>query len=477
MLRKFIYPILCLPICLYLTSHKALLSQGQDNIDKVLKEKGNKIFIDYSEIKNIIIQNNLELKSLKELLSSSTFNLSSKIAKRYPSLDLQANGLPKYVIGKNYNSNSSTTETSQFSVNPSLNLRWDLIDPLRGPEIKIAKDNYKIAKNNYEIKQKDLIQEAKSRYHKFQKSYKDIQNKKYSLNLSITSLKDAQSKFDAGIGTKFEVLEADAQLSRDKQILNEKTIQHKINKLLLKEILNIKGDFEIQKEQKVIGSWNHKLYKNINYGLSKNLSLKNSKLQKSIKEHQAKHYLNANKPNIYISNTLSSSFSKGDTLAIAIDPKESGSTYNNTISLNLSWKIFNGGQNKNSYKSSKADAQSEQYSYENLANVLKTNISKSYLNLKLNQEKILSSLKEISSTNESLRLARLRYEIGISTLKDVLVRQKELSNANYKHIDAVYNYNLNLDELERLTFLEINKICNKEDTFIKSEDQSICDIS
>ena len=167
MLRKFIYPILCLPICLYLTSHKALLSQGQDNIDKVLKEKGNKIFIDYSEIKNIILQNNLELKSLKELLSSSTFNLSSKIAKRYPSLDLQANGLPKYVIGKNYNSNSSTTETSQFSVNPSLNLRWDLIDPLRGPEIKIAKNNYKIAKNNYEIKQKDLIQEAKSRYHKF----------------------------------------------------------------------------------------------------------------------------------------------------------------------------------------------------------------------------------------------------------------------------------------------------------------------
>ena len=99
------------------------------------------------------------------------------------------------------------------------------------------------------------------------------------------------------------------------------------------------------------------------------------------------------------------------------------------------------------------------------------------MNLKLNEEKIISSLKEISSTKESLRLARLRYEVGISTLKDVLVRQKELSNANYKHIDAVYNYNLNLDELERLTFLEINKICNKEDTFIKSEDQSICDIS
>ena len=140
---------------------------------------------------------------------------------------------------------SSTTKTSQFSANPSLNIKLDLIDPLKGSEIKIAKDNYEIAKNNYEIKKKDLLQEAKSRYHKLQKSYQDIKNKKLSLDLSITSLKDAQSKFDAGIGTKFEVLEADAQLSRDKQSLNEKKIQHQINKIALKEILNIKGDFEL----------------------------------------------------------------------------------------------------------------------------------------------------------------------------------------------------------------------------------------
>ena len=98
------------------------------------------------------------------------------------------------------------------------------------------------------------------------------------------------------------------------------------------------------------------------------------------------------------------------------------------------------------------------------------------MNLKLNEEKILSSLKEISSTEESLRLARLRYDVGISTLNDVLVRQKELSNANSKKIDSIYNYNLNLDELVRLTFLEISNICNEENNLIKNEIQSICNI-
>ena len=67
-----------------------------------------------------------------------------------------------------------------------------------------------------------------------------------------------------------------------------------------------------------------------------------------------------------------------------------------------------------------------------------------------------------------------QYEVGISTLKDVLEKQKELSNAKSKNINAIYNYNLNLDELERLTFLEKSKECIDEIKIKKEE--SICNI-
>jgi len=218
------------------------------------------------------------------------------------------------------------------------------------------------------------------------------------------------------------------------------------------------------------------LNNNINEGLDKNLSLKNLILQKSIKNSQANSFFAQNKPNIYISNTLSSTFSKGDALSEIIDSEESGSNYTNTISLNFAWSIFNGGQNKNSYKSKIKDAEAEKYAYENLKNVLTTSISKAYLNLKLNEEKIISSLKEIESTKESVRLSSLRYDVGISTLKDVLVRQSELSNAKSKNINAIYNYNLNIDELERLTFLDKSKNClGSNNTKIK-DTKSICNI-
>jgi len=475
MLRRVINPFLLLPLTLSMNTFNVLSSEPKNYIDYVLEEKSNITFVDYQEIEKLLL-NNQELKSLQNLVTSASFNLSSQIAKRYPSLDFQANGLPKYVAGKNYNSDSPTLKTSQFTANPSLNIKWDVIAPLRGSEIKIAKTNYKIAENNYEIKKKDLIQEARIRYHKYQKSYQDIENKKFTLNLSITSLDNANAKLDAGIGTKFEVLEAEAQLSRDKQSLNEKKIAHEINKISLKEILNIKGDFESNNQQNLIGFWNHRLNKNINAGLDKNLSLKNLILQKSIKKSQANSFIAQNKPNIYISNTLSSTFSKGDSLTTNIDYEKSGSNYTNTISLNFAWSFFDGGQNKNSYKSKIADAEAEKYAYENLKNILTTNIRKAYLNLELNEEKIISSLKEIESSKESVRLSRLRYDVGISTLKDVLVRQSELSNAKSKNINAIYNYNLNLDELERLTFIDISKNClGSNNTRIK-DTESICNI-
>ena len=475
MLRRVINPFLLLPLTLSMNTFNVLSSETKNYIDNVLEEKSNITFVDYQEIEKLVL-NNQELKSLQNLVASASFNLSSQIAKRYPSFNFQANGIPKYVAGKNYSSNSATLKTSQFTANPSLNIKWDVIAPLRGSEIKIAKTNYKIAENNYEIKKKDLIQEARIRYHKYKKSYQDIQNKKFTLDLSITSLENAKAKLDAGIGTKFEVLEAEAQLSRDQQSLNEKKIEHEINKISLKEILNVKGDFETNKEQNLIGFWNHKLNKNINEGLDKNLSLKNLILQKSIKKSQAESFLAQNKPNIYISNSLSSTFSKGDSLATNIDSEKSGSNYTNTISLNFAWSIFDGGQNKNSYKSKIADAESEKYAYENLKNVLTTSISKAYLNLKLNEEKIISSLKEIESSKESVRLSRLRYDVGISTLKDVLVRQSELSNAKSKNINAIYNYNLNIDELERLTFLDKSKNClGTNNTKIK-DTESICNL-
>ena len=231
---------------------------------------------------------------------------------------------------------------------------------------------------------------------------------------------------------------------------------------------------KITNEQKLLGFWNFELKDNVLQGVKNSFSLKNLNLQSLIKYNQAKSFKNSNKPVIYISNTISNTYSKGSTLSAEIDAKQTRSNYSNTISLNFAWNIFDGGQNKNSSKAREAESKADKLNYRSLENSLKKNISETYLNLKKFEKKIISTNQEKSSTKESLRLARLRYEAGVSTMKDVLTRQKELSNANLKNINSIYNYNINLNKLERLTFEQISTSCLINKSNNKSNINPLC---
>ena len=410
MLKNLVSSSLVIPFFLLnpIISFSQELNKDENTSIKSLLSKQT---INFEDIPMIIEENNLELKSLKELIGALSYNLSSKIAKRYPSLDLTANGLPQYLYSENFNNSSIDTKTSQFKLNPSLNIRWDLIDPQRSLEIKSARNNFEVAKNNFEIKKNDLIQEARARYHKFHKASEDKKNAQIAVDLSLTSLKDAKAKLDAGIGTKFDVLEANAQLARDEQFLREKTISKEISLISLKEIFNVNFEDEIliKEKQELIGFWNFPLEMNISNGLKNSYSLRNLNLESLIKQNQADSFRKANSPKVYITNNLSSSYSKGSALSSTIDSEVSSSTYSNKISLNFTWLISNGGQNKNSYLSKIAEVEAEKFSYLNLQNIIKTNISEAYLNLIKSEDKLISTNKEIDSTKESLRLARLRY--------------------------------------------------------------------
>ena len=454
------------------------ISQGRLFAEEIsIKDSPNQRLIKFEDIPNIITNNNLELQSLEKLVRAASYNVSSKISKKYPTLDLNANGLPQYLYSERFNNNSIDTKTSQYQINPSLNLRWDIIDPKRGPEIKSSKNRYEIALNNYEIKKKDLIQEANSRYHRFQKSIQDEKNALIAVKLSETSLKDAKAKLEVGIGTKFEVIEASSQLEIDQQLLKENVTDKEINLILLKEIFNINFNQNITFEEKheLTGFWSHPLEKILKSGLDKSYSLENINIQNSFRRNQAQIFKNAYLPVIYISNILSSSFSKGSALTSQIDPNQTSSAYSNTISLNLAWNLFDGGQNSNTAKSQQAEAEAEKLKYLNLQNVIRTNISEAYLNLLKNKSKLISTRQEILASTEALRLARLRYEVGISTLKDVLIKQKESTLSKSKNINAIYNYNINLDKLERLTFLLKSKNCNSENNTNEDLKSSICD--
>ena len=111
MFKTLINYCLIIPVFLIMPTQSIAqveILEREISVKKLLKQS----LIKFEDIPSMVSNNNLELKSLKKLVEASSFDLSSKISKRYPKLDLNANGLPQYLYSKSFNNYTNNTKTS-----------------------------------------------------------------------------------------------------------------------------------------------------------------------------------------------------------------------------------------------------------------------------------------------------------------------------------------------------------------------------
>ena len=73
---------------------------------------------------------------------------------------------------------------------------------------------------------------------------------------------------------------------------------------------------------------------------------------------------------------------------------------------------------------------------------------------------ISASYTEVLSARESLRLAKLRYKSGITTQREVVNNQRDLTDSEVRYIISVTSYNTLLADLSRQTGLDNIKPCD-----------------
>ena len=79
---------------------------------------------------------------------------------------------------------------------------------------------YEKSKHDLLIKLRDIKLEATKRFFLLQQAYQDEKIAQKSVEYSRINLDESMVRLEAGVGTRFEVLEAKTQLARDKQKLN-----------------------------------------------------------------------------------------------------------------------------------------------------------------------------------------------------------------------------------------------------------------
>lgn len=419
--------------------------------------------------------NNPDLKAIASQVEQAQSNLRAKIALWYPQLGFNTSSFPIYTSGRQFSNGATgtgqpigTTLDSIWRMQAALQASWSLIDPTRTPQIAIARDQFEKAKNQYLIGLRDLRLQASLAYFDLQTADNQVQIGQEGVRASLVSLRDARARFQAGVATKLEVLEAETQLARDQQLLTTALLSgtpaqpgQATARRALAALLDLPQDVTptAADPARVIGTWLPSLQESIVASFAFREELDQILLDISIANSSANVELGRVQPLLKIVNNFGFGRSYGYEFSPSVVPSITGWNVDNAVGLNLNWTIYDGGSAQANYRGQKQKAQENRFLFAQKRNTIRADVERSFYELDKNNRNILTTSREVISTRESLRLARLRFQAGVTTQREVVDTQRDLTQAEVRYSNAISDYNRALVELRRRTGLDQIATC------------------
>lgn len=431
-----------------------------------------------AEVERLVEVNNPSLKAVASQVQQAKSSLRAALSAWYPTLNLNANGLPQYLAGEQQtfdpsrsqieNSVTGTqqpegrlTNTEVWSANFGATLNWNLIDPARVPQIAAARDSYERTRDAYLIALREIRLQAATSYFQLQRQDEQVRIGQQSVRASLVSLRDARARYQAGVATKLEVLEAETQLARDQQLLTN-ALGGQVNaRRSLASLMDLPQDITPTSAApaRVLGLWEPSLQESIIAAYTFREELDQFLLDISINNSNANAALAAVQPVLSIFNNFTSQRFQGGTSEPPVSTEVYGWSLDNSVGLSATWNIFDGGQARAEYRRNKQAAEESQYNFASQRDSIRREVEQSFYDLRDAQQNIRTTTREVLSATESLRLARLRFQAGVTTQREVVDNQRDLTSAEVRYADAVLSYNGSLAELRRRTGLDQVKAC------------------
>ncbi|WP_115131735.1 TolC family protein [Synechococcus sp. N26] len=413
--------------------------------------------------------NSPQLKAAASRVDQAKSGLRAAIAAWYPTVDLSASGLPEYFKSYSYRNPDFVTNNEtygrQWRVNGSLQVSWDLINPARVPQIAAARDRFERAGDSYLIALRDLRLEAQTAYFALQQADEGVRIGQDSVKASLVSYRDARARFNAGVNTKLDVLEAETQLARDRNILTTNRRDQETQRRNLARVLGLPQDVTptAATPARPLGLWEPTLQESIVAAYNYSEELDQLILDISINNSQANASLAAVQPVVRFVNSTSASRTEGQngqTSRSDIDMGDFTYGVQNSTALTASWRLFDGGRARAEYRRSKQAAEESRLNFARTRDQIRLQVERNFLGLRAAIQNIDTTATEVLSSQESLRLSQLRVQAGVGVQREVVNSQRDLTQAELKYARAINDYNTNLVTLQRRTGLDALIACN-----------------
>jgi len=387
----------------------------------------------------LAMSQNQDLKIGDKQLQSAREDIRSSYSGMLPSISLtssathSAQGPSEYVY-KNTTFTGGDTTTNYFSTALSIDQTIYSGNKVRN-SIKLAKgtvENYQIELNRTE---QSIIENVTEKFYMVLKAQELLKVYEMTLKNSQEQLKKTEEMFKIGQVAKKDLFKAQVREGNDRlSIIQQKSV---LNNALadLKVAIGVAPDFDMNVYE---GAYQKPV--TLEKDLAENKAVENNAEMKSLRLQKANSYLNYKiaKGDLLPAVYGSFSYSRGGS-EITRNFSEFDKWWNTSLSLNISYPIFEGFSRKANIQQKKIafnlyDDQIEKKKLEIISQV-------ENLILTINTYLEMIDVNEINiqSAQEDLRLAQEMYRLNSATILDVLDAQVALTKAQGDLITTKYD--------------------------------------
>ncbi len=295
--------------------------------------------------------------------------------------------------------------------------------------------------------EQDMILAVKSAYYSYLAAVQNVTVQEDAVKRSEEQLKLIQSKYDLGSAALSDVLKQKVQYGNDR--LSLLSAQNAVT--TAEATLAYTIGLDPRQEQQFDTTYTTREYDGtlddaISFGLDHRPSLLS--LEKSLTASKDRLNLAYSGYAPKVSPFASYGYSKNTTVSPATYSTRTQSSNTLSYGVGLSWNIFDGFSREQKVTSAKIQRNNTMAQLVDARNKVASDIKTAYLDIqKLKEQKNVSN-ENVAATTEDLKITQEKYNLGAATILDLLTSQVSLKQAQVSLIQADFDLNVAISQLE-----------------------------
>ncbi|WP_017323888.1 TolC family protein [Synechococcus sp. PCC 7336] len=292
----------------------------------------------------------------------------------------------------------------------------------------------------------DVLLDVGESYYSLQLADTTVLVEEADVEESRASLRDAEARQRAGVGTRFDVLQAQSELANNQVELIQALNNQRVSRFDLARLLSFEETVEVAATDPIVPTetWGLSLEETLVLAFENRAEFESLREQVEQLRQNAQNALSNVRPNVSIFSTFDYQAQLQDTFS-----QTSFIERGYSVGATFNWTFFDGWQSLSAAQQSDLQRQQTRLSFAEARNNIRFEVENAFFSLNSFREQIEAAKVALTSSQEELRLARLRFEAGVGTQTEVLDAQGRLAIARQNLADAVSNYNLTIVQLKR----------------------------